>query len=47
MNNDTATLIARQIAVFNGLVWDRLTDKTRITYLTLARSIMATMERTR
>lgn len=39
------TLIARQIAVFNGHVWDRLPPNIQIRYKTLAGNILATVER--
>lgn len=45
--HDTRTLIARQIAVHEGRVWDRLDHKARAALLTLADSILATVERTK
>jgi hypothetical protein len=46
MNQDeTKTLIARQIAVHEGRVWDRLDHKARAVLLTLAGCIIATTER--
>lgn len=38
-------LIARQCAINEGLVWDRLDYKVQARYTTLAHSIMATYER--
>jgi hypothetical protein len=43
----TTMLVARQVAVFNGQIWDRLSDKTKYQLLTLAASIRATIERRR
>lgn len=46
MNRTEAkTLIARQIAVSEGLVWDRIDHKRRAVLMTLADSILATIER--
>ena len=46
MNRDeTKTLIARQIAVNQGLVWDRIDHKRRAGIMTLAEGILATVER--
>lgn len=42
---ETKTLIARQIAIAEGKVWDRLPPKARTGYLTLAGNILATVER--
>lgn len=42
---ETLTLIARQIAVSEGRIWDKLDHKARAALLTLAGSIMATVER--
>lgn len=39
------TMIARQIAVRNGLVWTKLPQKLQIEYTTLAENILATVER--
>jgi TRAP-type C4-dicarboxylate transport system substrate-binding protein len=41
----TKLLVARQIAVFNGQVWNRLDVKAQTRLLTLAASIIATVER--
>lgn len=38
-------LIARQIAIHDGLFWDRLPSKRRDDYMTLATNILATVER--
>jgi hypothetical protein len=43
--DEAKTLIARQIAVSEGRVWDRLDHKARAILLTLAESILATVER--
>lgn len=46
MNRDEAkTLIARQIAVSEGLVWERIDHKRRAALMTLADCILATVER--
>lgn len=42
---ETKTLIARQIAIAEGKVWDRLPRSAQIGYLTLANNILATVER--
>lgn len=42
---ETKTLIARQIAIAEGKVWDRLPQKARAGYLTTATNILATVER--
>lgn len=42
---ETKTLIARQIAIAEGKIWDRLPQKARAGYLTLANNILATVER--
>lgn len=47
MHNRAAILIARQIAIFNQHIWEKLPEKRRIEYLTLTRSIIATVERVR
>lgn len=39
-------LIARQIAIFNQHIWEKLPEKRQVEYLTLARNIIATVERT-
>lgn len=43
--DDAKTLIARQIAIAEGKVWDRLPRSAQIEYLTLAGNILATVER--
>lgn len=40
-------LVARQIAMFNQHIWEKIPEKRRIEYLTLACNIIATVERTR
>ena len=46
MNRDeTLTLIARQIAISEGRVWNSITHNTRAELLTLAGNILATVER--
>lgn len=46
MKRDAALIsITRQIAIFNGHVWDRLPEKIQINYRTLAQNILATVER--
>lgn len=41
----TITLIARQIAVSQGMIWDKLPPKRQIEVKTLAQNIVATVER--
>jgi hypothetical protein len=38
-------LIARQIAIYNGQIWEKVDAKTRAGLMTLAQSIIATIER--
>lgn len=42
---EARNLVARQIAVSEGLIWDRIDHKRRAAILTLADSILATIER--
>lgn len=45
-NRETAILLmAKQCAIFNGLVWDRIDDKAKARYETLATNLLATVER--
>jgi hypothetical protein len=37
--------IARQIALDDECIWDKIKDKQRIRYMTLASNILATVER--
>lgn len=45
--DEVRTLIARQIAIGNGLVWSKVLSQPKLvaTYLTLAGNILATVER--
>lgn len=43
--DETLTLIARQIAISEGRVWNSITHNTRAELLTLAGNILATVER--
>ena len=42
---ETKILIARQIAIFNGQSWERLSPERKNATLTLAENILATVER--
>jgi len=42
---DTKRLIARQLCIANEQIWDKLSIKQAVTYLTLAETIIATVER--
>lgn len=46
-DNKAAILIARQIAIFNHHIWEKIPEKRRTEYLTLAKNIIATAERVR
>jgi hypothetical protein len=43
--DEAKLLIARQIAINNGLVWGNLKLRDQYIYLTLAENILATVER--
>jgi len=45
VRKETLTLLARQLAIWQGQVWERLAEKQRAGLLTLAGNLLATVER--